>query len=104
MIELLESTLARARSAVGRGLDLEATRKAVDLSDLRRRFVEPEEKRGRSFDAFFITPAVERAWLEARGELDRAKPYPAWVIPQTTRRDGSTPPRRAGRDSGRAGR
>lgn len=54
-----------------RGLDLEATRKAVDLSALRARFTRGDELVGRAFDAFFITPAVERAWLEARGELDK---------------------------------
>jgi cyclase len=70
--ELLRSTLAQARDAVARGLDLESTRKAVDLSALRERFTRGDVAIGRAFDAFFVTPAVERAWLEARGELDKA--------------------------------
>ena len=70
-VELLNSTLTQARDAVAEGLALDSTRKVVDLSALRQRFMKGDEKIGRSFDAFFITPAVERAWLEARGELDK---------------------------------
>lgn len=70
-MELLDSTLAQARAAVAKGLDLEATRKAVDLAAFKTRFAEGDDLRGRAFDGFFVTPAVERAWLEARGELDR---------------------------------
>jgi glyoxylase-like metal-dependent hydrolase (beta-lactamase superfamily II) len=73
-VELLNSTLTQARAAVAKGLDLEATRKAVDLSAFRERFTGGDVAIGRSFDAFFIAPAVERAWLEARGELDKAPP------------------------------
>lgn len=73
-VELLEATLRQARDAVAKGLDLEATRKAVDLSALKERFTRGDVAIGRSFDAFFIAPAVERAWLEARGELDKAPP------------------------------
>jgi cyclase len=73
-VELLNSTLSQARAAVTRGLDLEATRKAVDLSQLRERFTRGDAAIGRSFDAFYTSPAVERAWLEARGELDKAPP------------------------------
>ena len=76
-VELLNSTLAQAREAVAKGMDLEATRKAVDLAALRQRFTKGDEKIGRSFDSFFISPAVERAWLEARGEIDK----PATKVP-----------------------
>lgn len=70
-VELLGSTLAQAKAAVARGLDLEATRKAVDLSAYRARFVKGDSAVAAAFDAFYIAPAVERAWLEARGELDK---------------------------------
>lgn len=69
--ELLASTLSQARTAVAKGLNLEATRRAVDLSVLRDRFTRGDPARQRAFDAYFVQPAVERAWLEARGELDR---------------------------------
>lgn len=71
LVELLESTRAQARTAVAKGLDLEATRRAVDLAAFRERFAQGDEAVGRAFDAFFIAPAVERAWREARGELAR---------------------------------
>lgn len=67
--ELLTSTLAQARAAVAKGMDLEATRKAVDLAAFRERFTKGDVAVGRAFDAFFVAPAVERAWLEARGEI-----------------------------------
>lgn len=70
-VELLAYTRAGAAAAVARGLDLDATRRAVDLSGFRARFAKGDERVGRAFDAFFIAPAVERAWLEARGELDK---------------------------------
>jgi hypothetical protein len=70
VVGLLASTRTQAVEAVARGLDLDATRKVVDLAALRERFVEGDPRRGRAFDAFFIAPAVERAWLEARGELN----------------------------------
>ncbi|MBC7897808.1 MAG: MBL fold metallo-hydrolase [Cytophagaceae bacterium] len=71
-VEMLGSTLAQARAAVAKGLDLEATRKAVDLSAYRTRFVRGDSAVAGAFDAFYLAPAVERAWLEARGELDKA--------------------------------
>ena len=72
--ELIASTLEQAKAAVARGLDLEATRKAVDLTGFRERFTRGDVMTGRAFDAFFAAPAVERAWLEARGDLDKATP------------------------------
>lgn len=71
VVELLEHTRTQARAAVARGLDLEATRRAVDLGAFRARFAQGDDATGRAFDAFFAAPAVERAWREARGELDR---------------------------------
>jgi glyoxylase-like metal-dependent hydrolase (beta-lactamase superfamily II) len=71
-VELLGTTLAQAKAAVAKGLDLEATRKAVDLSAYRARFVNGDSAVAAAFDAFYVAPAVERAWLEARGELDKA--------------------------------
>ena len=71
-VELLNWTLGQAKDAVAKGLDLEATRKAIDLTSFRQRFAGSDDGQGRAFDAFFTAPAVERAWLEARGELDKA--------------------------------
>jgi cyclase len=69
VIELLESTLGQAKDAVAKGLDLEGTRKAVNLDPLRQRFTNGDKTRNQAFFDYFTTPAVERAYLEAKGEI-----------------------------------
>ncbi|HEX8139823.1 MAG TPA: MBL fold metallo-hydrolase [Pyrinomonadaceae bacterium] len=76
LIELLESTLTQTQGAVKRGLNLEETRKAVNLESFRVRFAGEDRVRNFAFQQFFVTPAVERAWLEARGELDKPEAKP----------------------------
>jgi glyoxylase-like metal-dependent hydrolase (beta-lactamase superfamily II) len=71
VVALLERTLAQAKQAVARGLDLEGTRAAVNLDSLRLRFTNGDRAREAAFAAYFATPAVERAFREAKGELDR---------------------------------
>lgn len=69
VVALLGATLAQAREAVAKGLDLEATRKAANLDALRVKFTNGERARENAFRAYFTTPAVQRAFLEAKGEL-----------------------------------
>ena len=71
MRALLESTLSQARAAAAKGLDLKATRLAVNVDSLRSRFTEGRAALVPAFDANFTVPAVERAWLEAMGRIDR---------------------------------
>jgi glyoxylase-like metal-dependent hydrolase (beta-lactamase superfamily II) len=71
VIELLASTLSQARAAVAKGLDLEGTRKAVDLEAFRARFAGTDANRNRQFANYFVVPGVERAFLEAKGRIDR---------------------------------
>jgi cyclase len=71
---LLSSTLSQAQAAVAKGLDLEATRKAVNLDSLRTEFVGSDPRRAAVFDANYTVPAVERAWLEARGDSSFRSP------------------------------
>ena len=66
---LLESVIAQVGRAVANGLDLEATRTAVNLDSLRMRFTGGDPNLQRVFDANFTVPEIERAWKEARGEL-----------------------------------
>jgi glyoxylase-like metal-dependent hydrolase (beta-lactamase superfamily II) len=70
-LALLETTLTQTKAAVAKGLDLEATRKAVNLDSMRIKFTNGERARERAFAAYFTAPAVERAFLEAKGELDK---------------------------------
>lgn len=69
VVALLATTLDQVKHAVARGLDLEATRKAVNLDAIRVKFTNGERARENAFQAYFATPAVARAFLEARGEL-----------------------------------
>lgn len=71
VVEALRATIEQASAAVAKGLDLEATRKAIDLSAIRQKFAKADPQLERAFDGFFVAPVVERAWLEARGEIDR---------------------------------
>ena len=71
-LRLLQRTLAslreQAAGAVAKGLDLEATRKVMDTSSFEREFVGDDAMKKRMFDAFWITPIVRQAWLEASGK------------------------------------
>ncbi|HEX2191083.1 MAG TPA: MBL fold metallo-hydrolase [Longimicrobiaceae bacterium] len=66
---LLDSVLEQTRDAVQRGLSLEETRKIVDLEPFRARLAGDDPLLEGAFTTFFAVPAVERAYLEARGEL-----------------------------------
>ncbi len=68
---LLESTLAQVKAASAGGTSLEEVRKVVTLADWRERFAGSDALSRRAFDSFWIAPAIERANLEARGELPR---------------------------------
>jgi cyclase len=67
--ELLESVVSQVKDAVGRGLSLEETRKTVDLEAFRKRLAGDDPARNYAFNAYFITPAIERAYKEAKGEI-----------------------------------
>lgn len=68
VIALLEELRRQTTDAVRRGLTLEQTREEVKLDEFRRRFAGDSHERDVAFRLFFLTPAVERAWLDARGE------------------------------------
>jgi len=68
LIELLGATRSRVAAAVGKGLSLEETRKQVDLGDYGQRLAGDDLWRQRAFDAFFVTPGIERAYKEAKGD------------------------------------
>lgn len=70
IVSLLESVLKQTQAAVKRGLSLEDTRKVVDLKSFRLRFAGNDPTRNAAFKAYFVTPAVERAYKEAKGELE----------------------------------
>lgn len=69
VIELLESMRAQMAAAVDEGLSLEEARARLDMDDFRERLTGGDPVRTRQFEQFFIAPASERAFLEAKGEI-----------------------------------
>jgi glyoxylase-like metal-dependent hydrolase (beta-lactamase superfamily II) len=71
-IRLVQDMLREVRKQVAvcvkQGMDLAATRKAVDLSAFERRIAGEDKTRQLLFDAWWKQPIVRSAWLEARGE------------------------------------
>jgi len=68
VIGLLQEVRSQVQAAVKEGLSLEDTRKRVNLEDYRKRLAGEDLWRKRAFADFFVTPAVERAYKEAKGE------------------------------------
>jgi glyoxylase-like metal-dependent hydrolase (beta-lactamase superfamily II) len=71
---LLQAVMAQVKDAAERGLTLEETREAVDLSEYQTQFAGDDRMRNRFFEAYFETPAVERAYLEVTGQELGAEP------------------------------
>jgi glyoxylase-like metal-dependent hydrolase (beta-lactamase superfamily II) len=71
-IDQLISLLAAVREQVGalvaKGLDLEATRKALDSSSFAAAYTLNDPLRQQLFNAWWVQPIARSAWLEARGE------------------------------------
>lgn len=60
---------AHMRDAVARGLTLEQARKTLDVSAHQARLTSANPALAGAFTGMFITPATERAFLEAKGEI-----------------------------------
>lgn len=71
-IRRLQALLAEVRRQVGesvaKGLDLEATRAALDISAFADEFAGDDEDARRKFENWWRQPIARSAWLEARGE------------------------------------
>jgi cyclase len=70
LVALIESVRTQVQAAVKEGLDLDATRKRVNLADFRKRLAGDDPDRGRAFDVGFAQPAVDRAYQEVRGSFE----------------------------------
>jgi glyoxylase-like metal-dependent hydrolase (beta-lactamase superfamily II) len=69
---LLTALVTRVDSAVAAGATIEETRKQVTLSDWKQKLAGEDRQLQGGFDAVFVTPAVGRAWQQAKGEPDDA--------------------------------
>jgi cyclase len=65
---LLRSLTTEVDAAVASGATLEETKKRVTLEEWKKKLAGEDAAIARSFDAFFISPAVERAWKQAKNE------------------------------------
>jgi glyoxylase-like metal-dependent hydrolase (beta-lactamase superfamily II) len=76
ILALLESVKTQVDAAVSDGLDLEATKKRVDLDAFRRQLAGDDRNRRAAFDDYFAGSAIESAWKQAKGLETSESPYP----------------------------
>jgi cyclase len=67
---LLRALVDSAKAVVAAGGTVEEAQRRITLPDWKRTLAGHDPIRQRAFDGFFIAPAVERAWRQARGEPD----------------------------------
>lgn len=68
---LLGALASEVEALVASGASLEETLKRVTLEAWKRELAGEDAALGRAFDDFFVRPAVERMWRQARGEPDK---------------------------------
>ena len=67
---LLHSLVDEVGAAVAAGATLEQTQERVTLAAWKEKIAGDDPVKQRAFTAFFVQPAVERAWRQAKGEPD----------------------------------
>jgi cyclase len=65
---LLTDLVSRVKTEVAAGATLEAVQKKVTLEDWKKELAGDDPFAQRAFDAYFVQPAVERAYRQAKGE------------------------------------
>ena len=68
--DLLRALVDRVADAVAHGTSIEDAKKNITLADWKQKLAGDDALEGRAFDAFFVTPAVERAYHQAKGDPD----------------------------------
>ena len=68
--DLLSDLVSRVGEAVAQGKTVEEAQQEVTLEDWRQKFAGDDLLKQRGFDAFFVQPAVPRAYHQAKGEPD----------------------------------
>jgi glyoxylase-like metal-dependent hydrolase (beta-lactamase superfamily II) len=71
--DLLRGLVAEVDAAVADGLSLEQTQERVTLAAWKSGFAHGDPAAERAFDAFFVQPAVKRAWEIATGVAEPAE-------------------------------
>ena len=65
---MLTAIRTQTAALVAKGLDLEATRKALDTTSFASVYTLDDPVRTQLFNAWWVQPIARSAWLEARGE------------------------------------
>lgn len=65
---LLTDLVGRVKTEIAAGASLEAVQKTVTLDDWKKELAGDDALAQRAFDAYFVKPAVERAYRQAKGE------------------------------------
>ena len=65
---LLRALVEQTKAAAAKGLSVEQAKETITLADWKATFAGGNEDRERAFDGFFVQPAVERAFRQAKGE------------------------------------
>lgn len=68
---LLGGLVERVKASAAAGETVEDVKKKVTLDDWKTKLAGDDPVKQRAFDLFFVQPAVERAWRQAKGEPDR---------------------------------
>ena len=68
LTSMLTAIRAQVAASVAKGLDLEATRKALDTTSFASVYTLDDPTRAQLFDSWWVQPIARSAWLEARGE------------------------------------
>jgi hypothetical protein len=70
LIPLFEGVSAQVKAAADAGLSLEETYKKIDLNAFRDQLAGKDGFRRHAFDEYFVQPAVNRAYQEAKGKMN----------------------------------
>ncbi|HTK81398.1 MAG TPA: MBL fold metallo-hydrolase [Bacteroidota bacterium] len=70
---LLRSLVSEVEASVADGDSLKKTLERVTLREWKQNFSMSDPVKERAFDNYFVVPAVERAWRQAKGEAEALK-------------------------------
>lgn len=68
--DLLAALVSRVEAEVAKGSTLEQVQKTVTLDDWKVQLAGADELKQRAFDSYFVKPAVEREYYQAKGQPD----------------------------------
>jgi cyclase len=68
VISAIEEVVRQVHEAAMKGMTLAQTQKAVNIDSIRLQFTHDDSRRNEEFQAYFLTPVIERAYKEATGE------------------------------------